>query len=89
MLRRTARCNTAALSLMLVAAALSLVRGQEALISPAMGGTATSTAILGNGVGPPGGHLFSASIHVNHPGWCWCEEPWSVWALLKAAGHFL
>lgn len=68
MLPRIARCDTAALSLMLVAAALSHVQGQEALISPAMGGTATSTAILGNGVGPPGRHLPSASVNVHHPG---------------------
>ena len=61
MLQRCARCGTAALSLMLIAAALAHVRGQEALISPVMGGTTTGAAILGNGVGPPGEHLPSAS----------------------------
>ena len=69
MLRRISRCDTVALSLMLVAAALLHVQGQEALISPAMGGTATGTTILGNGVGPPGGHLPCAST-CPHLDWC-------------------
>ena len=61
MLRRAARCNAAAIALILVAAALFPVQGQEALISPAMGGTTTATAVLGNSVGPPGRRLLSAS----------------------------
>ena len=54
MLRRAARRAAAALSLVLVAAALCPVLSQDALISPGVGGTTTAAAILGNGVGPPG-----------------------------------